>query len=209
MERSYLTQRDGCLLNFRLVGVVFDLRNPSTLTEGCLFPGPGTERQGGWLMKKQLHLHLSCSVNLGGGPSTTTPLQSFSQFSSKWDPREHLLQFQVIFYKHACMLSCVWRFVTPWTIACQAPLSEGFSRQDYWSGLLFPSPGDLTNPGIKPMSLALAGGFFTSWATKASYKCLACSRFNSYLLNWVSSYVHRIVFSRLYCCCFSNIPLLI
>ena len=124
MERSYLTQRDGCLLNFRLVGVVFDLRNPSILTEGCLLPGPGTERQGGWLMKKQLHLHLSCSVNLGGGPSTTTPLQSFSQFSSKWDPREHLLQFQVIFYKHACMLSCVWRFVTPWTIACQAPLRD-------------------------------------------------------------------------------------
>ena len=52
---------------------------------------------------------------------------------------------------------------TPWTVALQAPLSMGFSRQEYWSGLPFPSPGDLPNPGIKPaspVSPALAGGFF-------------------------------------------------
>ena len=53
-------------------------------------------------------------------------------------------------------------FVTPWTAALQAPLSMGFPRQEYWSGLPFPSPGDLPNPGIKPMSPALAGGFFTT-----------------------------------------------
>ena len=41
-------------------------------------------------------------------------------------------------------------FATPWTVACQAPLSMGFSRQEYWSGLPFPSPGDLPDPGIKP-----------------------------------------------------------
>ena len=46
-------------------------------------------------------------------------------------------------------------FVTPWTIACQALLSMGFSRQEYWSGLPFPSTGDLLDPGIKPGSLAL------------------------------------------------------
>ena len=46
-------------------------------------------------------------------------------------------------------------FVTPWTVAHQAPLSMGFSRQEYWSGLPFPSPGDLPNPGIKPGSPAL------------------------------------------------------
>ena len=40
----------------------------------------------------------------------------------------------------------------PWTVACQAPLSMEFSRQEYWSGLTFPSPGDLPNPGIKPGS---------------------------------------------------------
>ena len=44
---------------------------------------------------------------------------------------------------------------TPWAVASQAPLSVGFSRQGYWSGLPFPSPGDLPNPGIKPGSLAL------------------------------------------------------
>ena len=44
---------------------------------------------------------------------------------------------------------------TPWTVACQAPLSVGFSRQDYWSGLPFSSPGDLPNPGIKPGSPAM------------------------------------------------------
>ena len=45
--------------------------------------------------------------------------------------------------------------VTPWTVACQAPLSVGFSIQEYWSGLPFPSPGDLPDPGIKPRSPAL------------------------------------------------------
>ena len=53
-------------------------------------------------------------------------------------------------------------FVTPWTIARQAPLSMGFLRQEYWSGLPFPSLGDLPTPGIKPASPALAGRFFTT-----------------------------------------------
>ena len=44
---------------------------------------------------------------------------------------------------------------TPWTVARQAPLSMGFSRQEYWSELPFPSPGDLSNPGIEPMTPAL------------------------------------------------------
>ena len=55
-----------------------------------------------------------------------------------------------------------------WTIACQDSLSTGFSRQEYWSGLSFPSPVDLPNPGIKTVSLmspALAGKFFTTSAT--------------------------------------------
>ena len=49
-------------------------------------------------------------------------------------------------------LSHVQLLVTPWTVACQAPLSMGFSRQEYWSGLPFPSPEDPPNPGIKPRS---------------------------------------------------------
>ena len=52
-------------------------------------------------------------------------------------------------------LSRVQLFVTPWTVAHQAPLSMGLSRQEYWSGLPFPSPGDLPEPGIKPWSPAL------------------------------------------------------
>ena len=51
--------------------------------------------------------------------------------------------------------SCVRVFVTPWTVAHQAPLSMGFSKQEYWSGLPFPPPGDLPKPGIKPTSLSL------------------------------------------------------
>ena len=70
-----------------------------------------------------------------------------------------------------CVLSCfscVWLFATPWTVAHQAPLSMGFSRQEYESGLPRPSPGDLPDPAIEPVPLtspALAGGFFTTSAT--------------------------------------------
>ena len=64
--------------------------------------------------------------------------------------------------------SCVQLFETLWTVACQAPLTVGFSRQDYWSGLPFSPLGDLPDPGIKsasptsPVSPALEGGFFTT-----------------------------------------------
>ena len=60
------------------------------------------------------------------------------------------------------MLSRVLLFVTSWTVALQTPLSMEFSRQESWSGLLFPTPGDLPDPGIEPVSPALAGGFFTT-----------------------------------------------
>ena len=58
------------------------------------------------------------------------------------------------------LLSHVPLFATQWTVAHQAPLSMGFSRQEYWSGLPFPSPGDLPNPGIKPKSAALQAEAF-------------------------------------------------
>ena len=67
-------------------------------------------------------------------------------------------------YILACTYSCL-TFATPWTVAwliCQAPLSMGFHRQEYWSGLPFPAPGNLPDPGIKPASLVspvLAGQF--------------------------------------------------
>ena len=59
-------------------------------------------------------------------------------------------------------LSPVQSSVTPWTVAHQAPLSMGFPRQEYWSGLLFSSPGSLPNPRIEPVFPALAGEFFTT-----------------------------------------------
>ena len=64
--------------------------------------------------------------------------------------------------------SRAWLFGTLWAVAHQSPLSMGFSRQEYWSGLPCPPPGDLPNPEIKPttlMSPALAGGFFTTSTT--------------------------------------------
>ena len=59
-------------------------------------------------------------------------------------------------------LSRVRLFATPWTVAHQAPPSMGFSRQEYWSGLSFPSPGDLPHPGIEPRSPALRADALTS-----------------------------------------------
>ena len=80
----------------------------------------------------------------------------------------------VLYHAMLCMLShfsCVQLFATLWTIACQAPLSMGLSRQEHWSGLLYPPLGDLPNPGIEPASLmspALVGRFFTTSATWAT-----------------------------------------
>ena len=82
---------------------------------------------------------------------------------------------------HVCMqssFSCVWLFATLWTIAHQAPLSMGFSRQEYWSGLPCPPPGTLPDPGIEPVSLmspALAGRFSTTSTTwEAQHAIIIC-----------------------------------
>ena len=76
----------------------------------------------------------------------------------------------LIGYVYVCVCVCVSRSVmtdsvTPWTVAHQAPLSTGFPRQEYWSGLPFPPLGNIPNPRIKaasPVSPAFAGGFFTT-----------------------------------------------
>ena len=64
-------------------------------------------------------------------------------------------------------------FATPWTVACQAPLSMGFSWQEYWSGLPFSSPGNLPDPEIKLASPALACGFFTTEPPGSPLGCAA------------------------------------
>ena len=91
-----------------------------------------------------------------------------------------LIHYSYCITPHACVLSrfgCVRLFVTPWTVVLQAPLSMGFSRQEYWSGLPCSPPGDLPDPGIEPASLrtpALAGRFFTTGATREAHN-LTCS----------------------------------
>ena len=76
--------------------------------------------------------------------------------------------------------SCVRLFATLWTVASQAPLSTGFSRFEYWSGLPCPPPGNLPNPGIKPTSLmsppALASGFFLPLAPPGKARCYPLSK---------------------------------
>ena len=87
-----------------------------------------------------------------------------------------ILEHQTSYQQGVCVCVCVcvcararsqlWpTLLTPCTVAFQAPLSMGFPKQEYWSGLPSPSPGDLPNPGIEPMSPALAGRFFTSSTT--------------------------------------------
>ena len=104
----------------------------------------------------------------------------------------------------ACRLSHfshVWLFATLWTVVHQAPLSMGFSSQEYWSGLLCPSPGDLPGLGIEPaslMSLALSGRFFTAsatWGVFCKYypdvKCASCL-----MLEWITAGVIKM---RIFC----------
>ena len=93
-------------------------------------------------------------------------LQSMDGKESDTTKRLHFHFLSVHVYM--CVLTHVWLFVTPWTVAPWAPLSKGFSRQEYWSGLPFPSPGHLTTLWVEAVSLAspaLAGEFLTTWAT--------------------------------------------
>ena len=79
----------------------------------------------------------------------------------------HNLSFISPSYVLSCF-SCVQLFVTPWIVACQAPLSLAFSRQEYWSGLLFLSPRDLPDPGIQLKFFCISIGRFFGSDSKAS-----------------------------------------
>ena len=77
------------------------------------------------------------------------------------------------------LLTHVQLFTTPWTIAPQAPPSVRFSRQEYWSGLSFPTPGDFPDPGREPASCALVGRFFTTSRLGSPFKpgwCSTCAK---------------------------------
>ena len=90
---------------------------------------------------------------------------------------EHVFQFIRLALKvKVKSLRCVLLFGTPWTVAHQAPQSVEFSRQEYWSGLPFPSPGDLPKPGIEPGSPTLQAGALSSEPPGATSLTLACSK---------------------------------
>ena len=98
-----------------------------------------------WLMQSSLWYQISSSLFLN----------CFSWVSYSLGLYTISLNLWITCRARARHFSCVLLFVTPWTVACQAPLSMGFPRQEYWDGLPFPSPEDLPNPGIKPTSPAL------------------------------------------------------
>ena len=81
---------------------------------------------------------------------TKKPLVDLNDHPSHdWKGLEHMHQRPGTDNDGPQLLSCVWLFGTPWTVACRIPLSMGFSRQEYWGGLPFPPPGDCPNPGIE------------------------------------------------------------
>ena len=120
--------------------------------------------------------------------SSCIKVQLFSNISMFILKLELYLAFVAV-----CVLSPVWLFGTAWTVAHQAPLSMGFPRQEYWSGLPFPSPKDLPDQGIKlisPVSHALGGRFFTTESLGKPQSSLICSYLTFY--------------DRQYCCCRNN-----
>ena len=89
--------------------------------------------------------------------------------------------------KHCLVAKSCQLFATPWTIACQAPLSLGFPRQEHWSGLPFPSEGDLPDPGVEPKSPALTGGFFTAEPPEKPKEILASFIVHNFLPGFLTS----------------------
>ena len=96
-------------------------------------------------------------------------------------------------------ISHVQLCATPWTVARQALLSMGFSRQEYWSGLPCPPPGDLPSPGMEPtspLSPALAGGFLT---TRATWALPSLNGLLQQAPNWFSCFCHRVSIAYPWC----------
>ena len=91
-------------------------------------------------------------------------------------------------------LSHVWLFAIPWTVVYQASLSMGFSRQEYWSGLPFPSPGDLPDPGIEPRSPALQADALPSEPpgkpTRKAHQGSVTWRYTLKWISYISTYIH-------------------
>ena len=148
--------------------------------------------------QKRLHFHfsLSCIGEGNGNPLQCSCLENPRDGGGWWaavygvaQSRTRLKQLSSssssssrdVMYNMRNIINTLWcsaasvisDSATLWATACQAPLSMGFSRQEYWSRWRFPSPGDLPDPGLKPTSLmspALSGEFVTSSITAVCYK---------------------------------------
>ena len=119
-------------------------------------------------MTERLHFHvsLSCIGEGNGNPLQCSCLENPRDGGACWaaESQTRLKRLgggssQLLC---VCVLSHVQLFATPWTEPRQTPLFMGFPRQEYWSGLPFPSTGDLPEPGIEPKFPSLAGGFFNT-----------------------------------------------
>ena len=123
----------------------------------CLSPRPGHSRVAGLRQDLKGHAEagqLPAQLGVTGGISEALlwpPVQPSTPGGVNDPPVEHA----------CCRFCCVQLLAISRTVTCWVPLSKRFSRQEYWSGLSFPPPGELPNPGLKPGSPALAGWLFT------------------------------------------------
>ena len=124
-------------------------------------------------------------------PSEWVSVVTRHVLNSKTDPAGSRHILQLVNGGGSLVTKSCLTLATPWTVAHQDPLFMEFSRQENWSGLPFPSPGDLTNPGIKTASLPASlqvvsciGWFFTDWATKPTRYCVQTTL-------WVTSSIIR------------------
>ena len=126
-----------------------------------------------------LHKRLYKDIHFRFFKNNTLKLED-AEFIQKWMTKEAVV-YQILELLLFCCSIVSNSSVTPWTVAYQSPVSMGFPRQEYWSGLTFPSAGDLPNPGIGPVSPALASGFFTPESPGKPYHGILPSNKNEYL----------------------------
>ena len=146
-----------------LVSILIILGKPLILVHSCCYNKPTMNsmayKQQTFISHssrdKEVQDHGTSNVMVWWDPTSKIDLRIFSH------SRREELALWGLFCSCCWVTELCWLFVTPGTVARQAPLSMGFSRQEYWSGLPFLSPGNLPNPGTEPKSPALAGRFFT------------------------------------------------
>ena len=117
-----------------------------------------------------------------------------------------LSTYSICFYcLIVCVFSCVRFFVAQWTVGHQAPLSMEFSRQEYWSELLFPTPGYLPDSGMELVSLSLVGGFLTTAPSGKPYMCCGLENVTRQRVRIIMEIIsfsplyHRLYFWTVYC----------